>query len=178
MGAADFLLKPFTLRNVVTRVQELLSPRAVSGPTMTCNILLAENDALVIEKIVRKFERQGFPIDLRIVTFKTQNDILSHAQNDHPKVIFFDLVSRDIPLEETIKKIRSDVRLQKTPIVIHGHWMLTGSLKVNEKENIHLMQQTYLAAGANYYVERFSELSFLLALYEFFPESLHGIGLL
>ncbi len=174
LGVTDFLVKPFTIQTVINRVKALLQ-RSLPVPAMTCNILVSENDANVIKKIIHKFEYQGFPIDLKIITFRTQEDILSHTENDHPKVLLLDLLSNDIPIEESIRKIRSDAHLQKTPIVIHGHWMLTGSMKVNERENIRLLQQTYLAAGADYFVDHFNEFSFLLMLYEFFPESLHGL---
>ncbi len=167
LGVADFLLKPFVSETLICKIRELLKRPSPLEPVH--HLMVSRKDESVVESIIKKIIHQGFPLNLQVNTFHSQSDILASLHQYHPDAIFLDCLTKNFPLEETIKKLRADSHLNEVPIIIHGHWILPGSGAAQEREGFQLARKAYLEAGANYYLDRFSEFSLLLIMHEFVP---------
>jgi len=128
LGVKDFLIKAiFDSSDVIEKVKIILAgkttpavsatPIAPVGITSTIKktVLIVEDDKFLREIATQKLETEGF----EIVSMPTGNEAIEYlSSNSRPDIIVLDLILPGMSGFEVLEKIRQNMSLKATPILI------------------------------------------------------------
>src|SRR3972149_5847319 len=86
---------------------------AIIGDFSVFRILLVEDDSFLRDLISQKLKREGF----NILEALDGEDALKKAKSEKPHLILLDLILPGIGGFETLKQIRADDEIGKTPVI-------------------------------------------------------------
>jgi two-component system, OmpR family, phosphate regulon response regulator PhoB len=71
LGADDYIVKPFSVREAVARVCAVLRARSAAGDSLSC-------DELVLDAVANRVTAHGRPVNLRNVEYRLLEFLMSH----------------------------------------------------------------------------------------------------
>ena len=162
LGADDFIAKPFEEDELISKIERLLRKPAFSKKT-TKKILLAGSSEVAVMRMVTELEKGNFDVNFSW----DGTDVIAKAVNFSPDIIVMDVLTPGIKAHEVINLLRQMPQSQKAPILLYSYFDTEslGIVTMSEKEEEILTAKTEcLAAGATFYIEKFSEFSFVEAI--------------
>ena len=131
LGVRDYLVKAeFDPQEVVDKIRKQLRligketvavgetagrpAAAIIGDFSVFRILLVEDDSFLRDLISQKLKREGF----NILEALDGEDALKKAKSEKPHLILLDLILPGIDGFETLRQIRVDEEIGKTPVIV------------------------------------------------------------
>ncbi|UCD56390.1 MAG: response regulator, partial [Candidatus Hydrogenedentota bacterium] len=111
MGAADYIVKPVSRRQLLERLQRLRDARA-SG--RISNVLVVDDDREFMDLVGAMLESQSFSVDRAYTGLQG----IEHASKRKPDLIFLELMLPDISGFDVIEFLKMEDNTKDIPIII------------------------------------------------------------
>lgn len=113
-GAADYLIKPFSMRIVNERIKRCALKASVSNVNKETNILLVDDQELNRDVLAHRLRKHGY----NITCVSNGETALNTLNNEKFDLILLDIMKPDMSGVDVLKSIRTSGQHQKTPVIM------------------------------------------------------------
>ena len=171
IGADDFLHKPFSLEEMILKIEEVLKKTARLESKNKTD-LIDQNHRIVLvigaknpvqEKMSKVTKESGYTID----TAATVAEALSKINKLSPQIIFIDIHFNEIPPPELINTLRCLPACKHKPII--GYQVVKQTAPAEGEKNLEAISMiaNFIRAGANQYMGPYDDYNFINILLEY-----------
>jgi DNA-binding response OmpR family regulator len=111
MGAADYIVKPVSGRELLSRLERL---RETTVHGQIANVLVVDDDEKFVDLLASMLDGQSFVIDRAYTGLQA----IEHASRRKPDLIFLDLILPDMSGFEVVEFLKMEAGTKDIPIII------------------------------------------------------------
>jgi CheY-like chemotaxis protein len=161
-GVAEFFAKPVELDVVIQSINGLLNP--THKPLECRNILVCGSNMDVVGSMVQLLNDHG----QKATAAHEEIEFFVKALTDPPDLILIDVLLPKLMAHEVIASLRAFSRFSSLKILAYTHFSEKELTSVNAVEQLKASKNKCLESGADEYIGRFSKVTFMETIREFY----------